>query len=40
MNEKQLIDFANAIIAQYYDGENGENIRVEEIPADLLASAK
>ena len=23
MNEKQLIDFANAIIAQYYDGENG-----------------
>lgn len=26
--------------AYYYDGENGENIRVEEIPADLLPKAK
>ncbi len=26
--------------ANYYDGDNGENIRVEEIPADLLAAAK
>src|SRR5437868_8168394 len=26
--------------AHYYDGENGENIRTEEIPADLLEQAK
>ena len=26
--------------AWYFDGANGENIRVEEIPADLLAAAK
>ncbi|MDO8519265.1 MAG: GTP-binding protein, partial [Deltaproteobacteria bacterium] len=26
--------------ANYYDGDNGENIRIEEIPADLLAKAK
>ncbi len=26
--------------AHYYDGDNGEKVRVEEIPADLLAQAK
>ncbi len=26
--------------ANYYDGDNGENIRIEEIPADLLEAAK
>ncbi len=26
--------------ANYYDGDNGEKLRVEEIPADLLAKAK
>ncbi len=26
--------------ANYYDGDNGENVRVEEIPADLLNDAK
>src|SRR3989442_12616154 len=26
--------------AHYYDGENGEKIRTEEIPADLLEQAK
>ncbi len=26
--------------ANYYDGDNGENIRIEEIPADLLPRAK
>jgi elongation factor G len=26
--------------AYYYDGDNGENIRIEEIPADLLPKAK
>jgi len=26
--------------ANYYDGDNGENIRIEEVPADLLDDAK
>lgn len=26
--------------ANYYDGDNGENIRIEEIPADMLEDAK
>src|SRR3989442_15858091 len=26
--------------AHYYDGENGEKIRTEEVPADLLEQAK
>jgi elongation factor G len=36
---KGIIDLVE-MKANYYDGDNGENIRVEDIPADLLPRAK
>jgi len=36
---KGVIDLVN-MDATYFDGENGENIRVEKIPADMLAKAE
>ena len=36
---KGIIDLAE-MKANYYDGDNGENIRIEDIPADLLPRAK
>ena len=36
---KGIIDLVE-MKAYYFDGDNGENIRIEEIPADLLESAK
>ncbi|QQR80378.1 MAG: elongation factor G [Deltaproteobacteria bacterium] len=36
---KGIVDLVE-MKAYYFDGDNGENIRIEEIPADLLESAK
>ncbi len=36
---KGVIDLTE-MKAHYYDGDNGENVRIEEIPADILGEAK
>ncbi len=36
---KGMVDLVT-MKAYYYDGDNGENIRIEEVPADILAECK